>query len=215
MALFAERAADLACDLYGSDEQFYFWMDDHFDSHCHCPKCQELSPSDQQMLAIHAMLLAIRKRIPNARMAYLAYFDSIVPPKSVKPEQGVFLEYAPFEKYTAKNRADGQRSESAEALIAKEWAMLDPLLELFGQKDAKVLEYWYDNSMFSHWKKPPKPFTLNREGMVRDVKAYRQKGFSSIATFACFLGEDYDALYGETDITPFAKAINASESETV
>ena len=200
LALVAARAADLATELYGSAPRFYFWMDDHKDSRCHCPRCAALSASDQQLLALNAMMRAIRARIPHAKMAYLAYYDSIVLPTAVKPEDGLFLEYAPFEKYTAKG-------EDAPARIAREQEMLAPLLRFFGKEDAKVLEYWYDNSLFSNWKKPPVKFTLDRDTMERDIALYRAKGFSTVASFACFLGEDYEALHGDVDITPFARCL--------
>lgn len=129
-------------------------------------------------------------------MAYLAYADTIAPPEKVQAEEGVFLEYAPMEKY----------KEGAQALAEKEEAMLLPLIEFFGRKDAKVLEYWYDNSLFSRWKKPPALFVLDESAMRRDVSEYREMGFSRASTFACFLGEDYEELYGEADIGPFSKA---------
>ena len=199
LALFAKRAAELALALYGSDKNFYFWMDDGREIHCHCPKCRPLSPSDQQYIALRAALDEIRRHIPDARLAYLAYIDTITPPTLAHDSAGLFLEYAPFEKYTAKG-------EDSAVRIERERAMIAPLLDYFGREDAKVLEYWYDNSLFSRWKKPPARFTLDEKAMSADIRDYRAMGFDSISTFACFLGEDYEELYGEADITPFQKA---------
>lgn len=198
LSLYTKRAAELALSLYGSGHDFYFWMDDGRDKYCNCPRCRKLSPSDQQLLALNAALAEIKKHIPDARMAYLAYIDTIVPPQSVKAEKGIFLEYAPFEKYTAYKR------ENPEELIEREQRMLKPLLEFFGRDNAKVLEYWYDNSLFSQWKKPPVKFELDEKSMLRDIAEYRETGFDSLSTFGCFLGEDYEALHGDVDITPFA-----------
>ena len=199
LALFARRAAELALALYGSSKNFYFWMDDGRGIHCHCPKCRALSPSDQQYIALHAALDEIRQHIPDARMAYLAYIDTITPPTFSHSNSGLFLEYAPFEKYTAKG-------EDSAVRIEREREMIAPLLDYFGRDDAKVLEYWYDNSLFSRWKKPPARFVLNAEAMAQDIRDYREMGFDRISTFACFLGEDYEELYGEVDISPFARA---------
>ena len=197
----AQRAADLAVSLYRSSRNFYFWMDDGRDIHCHCPQCCGLSASDQQLTVLNAMIRQIRKRIPDARLAYLAYIDSIVLPEKVQPEEGIFLEYAPFEKYTA-------RTENAPQLIAREQRMLDPLLRFFGHRGAKVLEYWYDNSMWSRWTKPPKHFVLDAAAMAGDIAAYRAMGFESISTFACFLGQEYEGLYcEEPDVAPFGEAV--------
>jgi hypothetical protein len=117
----------------------------------------------------------------------------------VKPEAGVFFEYAPMEKY---------KNEEGSALLAREEEkMLPRLLEFFGRDGAKVLEYWYDNSMFSGWEKPPKRFSPDAEAIARDVSKYRELGFEYISSFACFLGEDYEELYGEADIAPFAECV--------
>jgi len=197
LALVARRAAELAQKLYGSTHNYYFWMDDGCGLHCHCPKCRALSPSEQQMTVLRAMLRAIRETVPDARMAYLAFMDTLEPPQS-EAEDGIFLEYAPFKKYTRKGNLEE---------IRREQEMLRPLTRYFCREETKVLEYWYDNSLFSGWKKPPVKFTLNREEMEKDIAQYRAMGFASVSTFACFLGEDYEALYGETDIRPFADAV--------
>ena len=199
LALFARRAAELAQALYGSGKDFYFWMDDGRGIHCNCLKCRALSPSDQQYIALRAAIGEIRRHIPDARMAYLAYIDTIEPPTAVENDGAIFLEYAPFEKYTA-------RGEDREERISREKAMIAPLLDCFGRENAKVLEYWYDNSLFSRWKKPPARFVLDESAMRSDVSEYSEMGFSRASTFACFLGNDYEELYGEADILPFARA---------
>ena len=83
-----------------------------------------------------------------------------------------------------------------------------PLLDFFGADDAKALDYWYDNSLFSRWKKPPQPFSVDRDVLFSDFEYYRSLGFSDIGCFACFLGEDYEALYGDVDISDFSAAFN-------
>lgn len=200
LEIVAKRAAELALSLYGSSHRFHFWMDDGHKIHCHCPKCRSVSPSDQQLMVLNRMLQEIQKHLPDACLAYLAYMDTVVPPSFTKPEKGIFLEYAPFEKYTAKG-------EDAAALIARERDMLVPLMNFFEHSPKKVLEYWYDNSMLSGWKKPPAKFILNREMMQKDIAEYRAQGFDYISTFACFLAEDYKALYGDVSVVPFAECV--------
>lgn len=197
----AERAVDLAEQLYRSNPKFYFWLDDHRDAACCCPDCSRFSPSEQQLIVINRMIQEIRKRHPHAQMAYLAYFNTVIPPLKIRPEEGVFLEYAPFEKYVSAT------DENRQDLIRREEEMIEPLLRHFGKKDAKVLEYWYDNSLFSDWKKPPKRFVLNEDRMKKDIRQYTEKGFEYISTFGCYLGEDYEELYGEPDIRAFVSAV--------
>lgn len=196
LALVAKNAAELARKLYKSRPVFYFWLDDAYNCHCKCEKCKNLSPSDQQLIACNAMLAEIRKHIPEAKLAYLAYQDTLEVPENVKPDDGIFLEYAPIEKYknTAPERIEVERN------------MLMKQAEFFSWKDSKVLEYWLDNSLFSGWKKPPKEFKADDEKIKKEVAEYADLGFEIISTFGCFLGEDYDELYGEADISAFTEA---------
>ena len=146
------------------------------------------------------MLREIKKQIPDARMAYLAYMDTVALPSHTDIEDGLFLEYAPFAKYTVTN-------DKAE-LIEKEKEMMIPLMRVFDRQPKKVLEYWYDNSLFSKWKKPPQKFVLDEATMFTDIAEYKKAGFDSIATFACFLGEDYEMLHGNIDVIPFSNAVS-------
>ena len=198
LEIVCKNAVTLAQNLYNSSNNFYFWVDDGHDVFCNCDKCKNISPSNQALTITNAIARALKKHNKHAKCAYLAYMNTITPP-SISKEDNVFLEYAPFEKYTAKG-------ENAPLLIEQEQQMLEPLLNYFGKVDAKVLEYWYDNSLFSSWKKPPKKFTLDKEQMQKDINFYKQKGFSYISTFGCFLGKDYEELYDKVDLTPFSKA---------
>lgn len=199
----AQRAGELAGLLYASAPRFYFWSDDVFGKKCRCRDCDGLSASDQQLLTVNAMLAEIRKSIPDAKMAYLAYYDCLVPPAKVKPAEGVFLEYAPIEKYRI---GKGGSRELAEA----EAAQLAPLLEYFGRENSEVLEYWLDNSLYSDWTKPPKKFTADGNAISEDISRYRKLGFENITTFACYLGPDYEALHGQPDISAFGAACDAA-----
>lgn len=196
LALVAKNAASLAKRLYKSRPVFYFWLDDARNVHCKCEKCKNLSPSDQQLIAANAMLGEIRKEIPEAKFAYLAYQDTLEVPESIKPADGIFLEYAPIEKY---------KNESQER-IEIERQMLLKQAEFFSWKDSKVLEYWLDNSLFSGWKKPPQKFEADAEKIKKEVAEYGSLGFETISTFGCFLGDDYEDIYGEADISGFTKA---------
>ena len=200
LELFAQRAAMLAKDLYGSNKNYYFWLDDGRDYKCHCERCRTLSKSDQQLIVVNAVARKLRESDPDARVAYLAYIDTLEIPENADVESGVFLEYAPFEKYTAKGEYAQQRIEKARE-------MLVPLMKFFDKEPPKVLEYWYDNSLFSGWKKPPKQFRLDEKELFENVNEYHSLGFDYISTFACFLGEDYEALFGEVDVSHFARAV--------
>ena len=200
MQLVAKNAAELAAALYKSTHNYYFWLDDGWGLKCHCPRCRHLSASDQQIIVLNHILREIKKQIPDAQMAYLAYMDTVVPPTYADIEDRIFLEYAPFAKYTAS-------ADKAE-LIAKEKEMMLPLMRVFDRLPRKVLEYWYDNSLYSRWKKPPQKFVLDRSAMLGDIAEYKKAGFDWISTFACFLGGDYEALHGGVEIIPFSSAVS-------
>ena len=188
MEIVTKRARELAKSLYRSTHNFYFWLDDKKDSHCHCPECSKYSASDQQMIVVNEILKEIQKDIPDARVAYLAYFNTSLPPKKIRPSKGVFVEYAPMERDMKK---PSSQVPDTEKMLQNE------LLETFGIAGSKVLEYWYDNSMFSNWTKPPKKYVPDFDLISESVTYYKSKGFENISSFACYLGEDYERLHGD------------------
>ena len=191
-----ENAAELAKKLYRSTDRYYFWLDDAKDSHCHCQKCREMSPSDQQMKILNRMIKRMRQDNSKATLAYLAYCGTIDAPTNVLPEDGIFLEYAPFLR-------DFHRPLREDA----ESKPLEKLLELFGKDSARALDYWYDNSLYSKWKKPPVKFSVDKEVLRADMSYYKELGFEDVASFACFLGDDYEALWGDVDVSDFGREI--------
>lgn len=190
----AARACELAKKLYRSTDNYYFWLDDAKESSCECEECRALSASDQNLKVMNAIVRALRRKNPDAKLAYLAYYRTTPVPRSVRPEKGIFLEYAPFER----DRKHYLNEEQTKA-------ELDPLLEFFGKKDSKILEYWYDNSMFSGWKTPPKKFTPDGDTIRKEIGFYERAGAEYISSFACYFGKEYVDLYGEPDLTDFKK----------
>ena len=194
LKIVSHRAAELAETLYLSSDKFYFWLDDGKNLHCHCPKCREFSSSDQQLIVLNAIIEEIKTVRPDAKLAYLAYCTTIGVPKKIKPHKDIFLEYAPFER---------DRSKPASTMNKAEKENITALFELFGKKNSKILEYWYDNSMFSGWKKPPKYLSVDNAMMLDDIAFYRELGFENVGSFACYIGADYEELFGEPDLDSF------------
>ena len=195
LAFYAERAAQLAGMLYASEPNYYFWLDDVRGMTCHCENCRKLTASEQQMTVVNAVAKRLRQDIPDAKVAYLAYQDFIKPPVNVKPEANVFVEYAPF---------DRDMNASVRLMPEEEKANLQDLLTCFGKQDSKVLEYWLDNSFYSSWVRPVRRLTPDNARIRDDMRFYLDLGYERISTFACFLGSDYEELYGEADLTSFA-----------
>ena len=194
----SRRAAELYARLPGRPRRVALWLDDAKDAFCHCEKCRALSPSDQQMIILSAMLRGIRTLRPDARLAYLAYFDTLPAPTRRDLKDGLYLEFAPYQRDLTRPLDD----EACEA-NRRETAHLQSLLEFFGPEDATALDYWFDNSLLSGYKKPPKRLEPHGDVVRSDMAFYRRLGFQRIESFACYLGADYRALYGLPDLSSF------------
>jgi hypothetical protein len=205
LAYLTDRSGQLAKFLAPDSHKYYWWTDDTSgDCFCHCPKCRELSPSDQYLIWCNAVLSGIRTTDAAAGISYLAYLATMPAPSKIKPEDGVFLEYAPIgrDSFIPINHPDCETNR-------QEICGLPKLLDFFGSKDSRVLEYWLDNSRFSQWKKPWRKLQFDPEIMARDVAYYRSLKFESMTTFACFLGREYQQEYSPPDFTAYADILRS------
>ena len=187
----AENAASFAHKLRPTTGRYFYWGDDGR-PWCHCPKCQDLSDSEQALVLENALLKALRRDDPRAQLSHLAYAGTIKPPQKIKPEPGIFLEYAPIQR-----RYDvpyAQQIDGKDGL-----ANLDANLKVFTTDTAQVLEYWLDVSRFSNWKRPAKKLPWNRDVFLADLETYAARGLRHITTFAVFIDADYVKLHGEPD----------------
>jgi hypothetical protein len=197
------RAAEFAGYFKSTTGRYHFWIDDVADPGCYCPECQKLTVSDMAALAYNAILRGIRRTDKNGRQSYLAYTGTEEPPKIVKPDEGIFLEYAPISRDPGSALDDPRSGKNA-----KYRAEIQKLMAVFGTKDAQALDYWMDNSLFSHWKKPPQKFSPRLDVIKQDAAFYKKCGFETITSFACFLGDEYRDLYHEDpDIEGYAAAL--------
>lgn len=194
-----ERAYKLAGLLYGSEKKFYFWTDDVVGGYCRCPKCRELTTSDQALIIYNRILRGLKRYSSNAKHCYLAYVDAIVPPSAIKPEQGIFLQYAPIGRNSSLPLSAPQNSTVLEPL--------ESLLGLFGKSDSTVLEYWIDNSRYCGWKLPYVKLPFEPAIIHEDAKLYSKYGFEVLSSFACYLGSDYADIFGEPPIKEYADAL--------
>ncbi len=201
----AGQSCRLARLLPAQTHRYYFWLDDTATVGCQCPQCRDLSPSDQQLRILNAMLDGIRQADPLGKLAYLAYVSTLMPPQVTRPADGIFLEYAPIRRDFHRPLADNGCPQNV-----SERAHLPALLRFFGAEQAQVLEYWMDNSLYSGWKRPPKPFTLDQAVMAKDLAYYTGLGFTSITSFGCFLGPDYEALYGPPPLKEYGQLLSTA-----
>jgi len=185
----AENAVAIARLLRPTTGRYFYWGDDGRPG-CRCKKCRELSDSEQALVMENCMAKALRRHDSRAQLAHLAYSTTLAAPRQVKPEPGVFLEYAPIAR-----RYDIPYTEQMEGRDGL--GNLDENLRVFPAASAQVLEYWLDVSRFSRWKRPAVRLPWSRDVFLADLRAYAARGIRHVTSFACYIDADYVRQYGE------------------
>ncbi|MEW6239024.1 MAG: DUF4838 domain-containing protein [Candidatus Omnitrophota bacterium] len=205
LGIAAENAAKIGAILRPTTHRYFYWGDDG-QPWCHCPQCREFSDSDQALILENHILKALRSNDPKAKLAHLAYANSLIPPKKVKPEPGVFLEYAPI------NRRYDIPFESPGDKVQKEnLDALDANLEFFGAENAQALEYWLDVSLFSKWKRPAVKLPFHPEVFESDIKTYYKRGIRNVASFAVYIDSEYVSKHGIPPLDEYGKRLLLSD----
>jgi hypothetical protein len=207
----SENAARYTRLLPSTTGRYFYWIDDAMPM-CRCRECRGFSDSDQALLLENHMLRAIRRVDPRATLAHLAYANTINAPKTVKPEPGVFLEFAPIER-----RYDvpfSRRDASSQGRGVTHGRLLDALdanLEWFGRKSSQVLEYWLDVSRFAGWNRAKiVEIPWNDEVFRDDLQTYAQRGIRHVTTFAAWLDGDYAGRWGVEPVRHYGAGFGAA-----
>ena len=217
LCVHSKEAVGIACQnaeafaraLDPTTGRFFFWTDDARPM-CRCPKCRGLSDSDQALLLENSLIGALRAVRPDATLAHLAYRNTMPAPTQVKPDPGIFLEFAPIARYRRapvspdEGRLDGRGTP----IHAPDLDALDANLDLFGREGARVLEYWLDASMFAGWKRQncrKIPWTVRH--FADDLETYAGRGIRHVATFAAWIDGDYVNRFGEPPLREYGAAL--------
>lgn len=204
----AAQALFYAQHLTSTNHRYYFWLDDGAPI-CQCPECSTLSASEQALIIENRMLTAIRTYDKEAMVAHLAYYSSLKAPEKVKPEEGIFLEFAPFQRRLDKPINDSISEVSDIGNNAVNLTYLKENLKVFPVETAVVLDYWLDVSMASRWKKPAVELPWNGDVFRSDVDTYAAMGIRNVTTFAVYMDSTYFATYPRTDyLKEYGAAIN-------
>jgi hypothetical protein len=191
LEVIAERAVAIARTLRPTTKRYFFWGDDGR-PWCSCPECKGLIPSEQALRIENRIVRALRTIDPGASLAHLAYTNTLAPPKQVKPEPGVFLEYAPIRR-----RYDTPYRKQTDPGQPDALSALDANLKVFPADTAQVLEYWLDVSRFSGWRRPAVRLPWRRDVLEADLETYGSRGIRHVTSFAVYVDADYRRLYGE------------------
>lgn len=159
---------------------FQIWPDDLVGiGWCHCPKCKNLSESDQYMMVLNG----IGKRNPNFKdkISFLSYHTTLPAPEKIKPSSNISpLMYAPRERCYKHAIGECNINKEYENFLKKNISKLP--------KDADVFEYYYDCVLFRHL-----AFPLHKI-IGEDVKRYISNGASGIIPL--HFGNFSDLAYG-------------------
>lgn len=212
LEIMAQKAVEYGRVLKPTTGRYYYWPDDNREW-CHCPKCKDLTNSDQATLVENALVAALRKHLdPAATLSHIAYGVTLAPPENVKPHEALFVEFAPIARMY-----DRAIDDPGAALNNKEpepksnhgyLDILDANLAVFPRETAQVLEYWLDVSRFSGWKRPAVKMPWSYDVMKADANAYAKRGIRYVTTFATWIDADYLKRFGEPPLDEYARALN-------
>ena len=200
LGIIAAKAVEWAKIFRLTTARYFYWPDDGA-QWCRCEKCRDFSASEQALLVENHILRALRTHDSRATLAHISYAHTLAAPVRVKPEPGVFLEFAPIQRdYAHSIAARDAKTKRANPDPATNGGYLDILaanMKVFGADTAQVLEYWLDVSLFSSWKRPALSLPWSAAICRADIAAYRALGVRHFTTFATYMDADYAKLHGD------------------
>ena len=198
LEIVSENAVRIARACPSTTGRYFFWLSD-FGPTCQCENCRELAPCEQAVLVENAMLRALRCEIgPTVTLSHLAYERLDGVPVRVKPEPGLFLEYAPIRRW--RRDPDIYRREDLKE-GGDHLEKLDALLRVFPTSTAQVLDYWLDESLACNYARPLVRLDWDPVRTHADVAAYVRRGVRNITSFAVTLADDYVKAFGNDSIS--------------
>jgi len=211
LCIHSETALSIACEnavkysrlLRPSTGRYFYWIDDG-QPMCRCPQCRGLTDSDQALVLENRLLEALRREDPRAKLAHLAYARTLRPPTHVKPNAGIFLEFAPItRRYDVPLGQRDARPPSGPS-HGELLDVLDANLAVFGREGAQALEYWLDLSRFSGWRRANvRKLPWNRDVFLADLGTYAQRGIRHVTSFGAWLDGDYVKRFGDPPVDQY------------
>lgn len=195
-------AYKLALLLKQKSHYYYIWNDDCVGSTCFCSECRKLNGADQNMIIMKHVLKGLKRYDPLAKLSFLSYQDSFEVP-TIAPDPDMFLEFAPI----GRNHSEPITGDSE--INGKNRELLEKMLEIFPAKDAQILEYFLDVSLFCNWKREnAKALDLDEEVLEKDISYYAGLGVRSITTFTAFMDEKWRKEFGNGDLKLYGKVLS-------
>jgi len=167
----------------------HFWLSDDVNNHCECRSCSELSPSDWYVTLLNEISPRLKEVAPRMKLAFLAYLDTLWPPRHVKldPLSGnLIYMFAPI------SRCYGHRL--ADPVCGNDHALEEPRLNEVvmpqgNRHNLALLGLWnsvrpadsfaYDYHFMAIWLQDYLSVKL-AELVPQDIADYREKGINGI-----------------------------------
>lgn len=202
-----ENAAKCARSLPSTTGRYFFWIDDNKPM-CRCRNCRGFSDSDQAVILENAMLKAVRTVAAEATLSHVVYANTLEPPRQVKPEPGLFMEFAPISRHymikLGRRDVTGRRGLTHGQILD----YLDANLEVFDAGSAQVIEYWLNARMFYRQAKENDfPLFWSQGIYLADLAEYARRGIRRATCVASGLDGAYVAKFGEPPIVEYGKGL--------
>ncbi len=212
LELLAKNVVEFAKVATPTTGRYYFWIDDGRKL-CHPDMGDIYSDSDQALMLENYLLRELRKFDSRATIAHLAYLNTLSPPEKIKPDDGVFLEFAPIKRSYEIGYRNQKEDEfisvpfEANKIKSEGWQYLESNLKVFPAHTAQILEYWIDVSRWSSWERPFKalPLEMINNVLRDDVLFYREFGIPHITSFGNGLDRDYKKNFGFEFLEDYGK----------
>jgi hypothetical protein len=203
------RAAAYAEILRPTTGRYCFWIDDG-QPMCRCPQCRGLSDSDQALILENALLDTLRQVDPRATLAHLAYLNTLPAPREIRPQPGIFLEYAPIMRRhdTPFGQRDAVQDRPDAPTHREHLDDLDADLAWFGADDAQALEYWLDVSRFSSWKRDKiLELPWDPQILADDLHTFAARRIRCVTSFAVWIDDAYVRRFGIPPVQEYGAAL--------
>ena len=202
LAILAENGADIIRRLPSSTNCSFIWAADSAATcWCACRNCTPYSASEQNLMVFNAVARRARQDNPEAKVCYLAYYETMEAPRLVKPEPNVICEFAPYHRSFEYSICD-----SRSAANRRYMKYLLEQLELFGAEKMHILEYWLDGSLYGQ------PGDLHRSPFDKkvceeDIRFYTSLGIRNITTFAVRMDGEYLKKHTDREFQEYAEIL--------
>lgn len=127
-------------------DYLHVWLADDQKSHCECPECAKMRPSDFYMMIMNELDEALTQKGLSTRIVFIAYLDTLYGPEHIfiKNPQRFSLLYAPIQRSYCSSINEQTKLEEPAPYIRNNWTRTKT-----AEANLALLRQWQEN-----WKGP-------------------------------------------------------------